>query len=346
MTIQKRKVKKPSGSCLIAALSLFIAVSAHAQTVEQDLVGLGMNPELADYISGVIPGGSVLDNATFLKGRNQADSADINILEIDSGDNTLINSSAGDELILRLDDDANRLIKFNGNAGDTALVMNWGDGGTTAAQQLFIGSGNADADDDSQLYITGGGLYNGSGTRGSGIRVTGNEAGATGAFYLVTGDVSGANGLIFLNHSTSKLQIAPVSTTPFATFDQTAGTTGGLKLAAQYGLHMAAYVPTMAATPAAGTNDFKIGMNAVPTAAAATGALLPASPTQGDIVEIMNTMGNEIQIFPGSGDTINNASANTVVGLGAYMRATCVANSASAWICYVPVAAAIATPGA
>lgn len=72
--------------------------SAYAQTVTNDLIGLGMKPELAEYIAGILPGGSVLDNNTYLKGRNQADSADIDILKVDATDDTVLNADTGDTI--------------------------------------------------------------------------------------------------------------------------------------------------------------------------------------------------------------------------------------------------------
>ncbi len=82
---------------------LLIALNAgyvFAQSVEDDLVGLGMKPEIANYLSGILPGGAVLDNNTFLKGRNAADSADISILKVDGSDETYLNADSGDSIVL------------------------------------------------------------------------------------------------------------------------------------------------------------------------------------------------------------------------------------------------------
>ena len=338
MEIQKRKPRKPSKPCILGLIaSVFLATSVQAQSVTDDLVGLGMNDALAEYIAAILPSGSVAGNNTYIKGRNQANSADINMLKIDTGDNTVLNSSAGDELVFQLDDDANRLIKFNGNAGDTALVMNWGDGGTTAAQQLFIGSGNADADDDSQLYISGGGLYNQSGTRGSGLRLTGNEADATGAAYLVTGDVSGANASIYLNHSASKLFIAPASTTPFATFDQTAAT-GGLSFAAGYNNRFPAatvITPSTNATPISGSSISNV-VNVVATAAATANSYvnLPVATAHvGKDFDLLNTSAHPMKIQPDNADSMNTSAAGTAYSCTTGSYCKCRAISNTLWGC-------------
>jgi len=55
-----------------------------------------MPSEQAEYISGILPGGSVLGNNTFLKGRNKANDADISTLKVDATDDTVLNADTGD----------------------------------------------------------------------------------------------------------------------------------------------------------------------------------------------------------------------------------------------------------
>jgi hypothetical protein len=83
----------------IVFISLLFAGSVQAQSVENDLVGLGMQPVLAEYIAGILPAGSVLGNNTFLKGRNAANSADISILKVDGSDETVLNADTGDSIV-------------------------------------------------------------------------------------------------------------------------------------------------------------------------------------------------------------------------------------------------------
>jgi hypothetical protein len=165
---------------------LLFSFSLQAQTVKQDLTGLGMKSELAEYFASILPGGAVLDNNTYLKATDQAGSGQINILKVDSGDNTLINSSASDELILQLEDDASRLIRFTA-ASDAALAMKFGDAGTTATQQLTISASTADADDDGSLILCGGGAYGTAGNRGACITLSGEEVGSGGNAIINTG---------------------------------------------------------------------------------------------------------------------------------------------------------------
>ena len=65
---------------------------ASADTVA-DLVGLGMNPELAELVASL---STTKSNAAWFKARNQANSADINIMSVDATDDTVLNADSGD----------------------------------------------------------------------------------------------------------------------------------------------------------------------------------------------------------------------------------------------------------
>lgn len=342
------KKKKPRKPCLTAiVLSFLITSEAFADATARDLMSLcGMQGPCADAVVGQL----AHDNASSITFSNAAGNDTIPILGVDSSDDTIIRSDAGNKVRINIAEDAQRYFNINATS-DTAFSINYGDAGVTAAQNLSILASTSDADDDGSIDIGGGGAI--SSSRGAYLEVSGNELAGAGDVKIATGNAAGSDAFILLNASGSTLNILDSSSANFLTINQTAGTTGGIQLAAQYGLHMAAYVPTMTtggvATPAAGTNDFKIGMNAVPTAAAAAAALLPASPSQGDIIEVLNTGPNEVNVCPGSGDTIASAgttgSANICVGVQTGTKATFVANSTSAWFAVVPIAAGFATPG-
>lgn len=88
-----------------------------------------------------------------------------------------------------------------------------------------------------------------------------------------------------------------------------------------------AYVPTMAATPASGTNDLKVGYNAVPTAAANTSACLPLSPQDGDLVVVENGMANAVRPKSCSTPGVNGGAAGTYMSVPAWARAVLRYNS-------------------
>lgn len=220
---------------LLLALLVFPAL-AHAvpppytQNQETDrLISLGMTSELAAEITEWAGGGGglldlTLPNSVYLKGLNAAGTGTINLAEIDNSDNTRINSSASDELILQLEDDANRLISFTA-ASDTALKMKFGDGGTTAVQQLTISASTADADDDSTLILAGGGAD--GGTRGASITLPGEEVsgGADIVYNAGTGDTH-----VFAIAGTGELTISDDSLLLFGAA-ATIGTSGATSLA-------------------------------------------------------------------------------------------------------------------
>jgi hypothetical protein len=103
----------------------------------------------------------------------------------------------------------------------------------------------------------------------------------------------------------------------------------------------------VAGTPTPGVHTFMGGVNIVPTFAAGAAGLLPTDGTTSGDVEVINTGANEINVCPGSGDTITAGgtagSANVCVGVAALGNAKFRALSASSW--YAVAAAAAATPG-
>lgn len=92
-------------------------------------------------------------------------------------------------------------------------------------------------------------------------------------------------------------------------------------------------VPTMAATPVAGVNRFVPGVNVVPTAAANTAALLPATPVPGQIFTIINSGPNAVRIKAGGTAAINGGTAGNYVTLATQQQAECVTVGAAAHNC-------------
>lgn len=205
----KKKPKKPCYKLLALALLVFFVGEARAQTVAQDLIGLGMKPEVADYLAGILPSGSVLGNNTFLKGRNAANSADINILKVNATDDLEISSDSGDYIQFNPGSDAQRLFIMSASS-DTALEFKYGDGGVTASQGLSISAQTADADDDASISIASGGSE--SATRGGYIQVIGNErASVGGEVDLWGGAVATGNILFRIGHSSAIVGVVNTS---------------------------------------------------------------------------------------------------------------------------------------
>lgn len=174
-------------SLLIVLITAQIAV---ADTCSKNLMPLFTGPQAAEICASFSAGTiGTLANGTYAVARNAANSANINVWRVNSSDDTVINSSAADDLILQLEDDAQRLISFDASS-DTSLRMFWGDGGTTASQDLYILAGTANGDDDSTLTIGGGGGTGADSARGAYIQTKGLDVGgadAGGQIDLVLG---------------------------------------------------------------------------------------------------------------------------------------------------------------
>lgn len=111
-----------------------------------------------------------------------------------------------------------------------------------------------------------------------------------------------------------------------------------LQLPAQVGVVRVPAVPTMAATPAVGTNQFYPGLNVIPTAAANTAAFLgPATPTPGHEFVISNASGNSVRIKAAGGATMNGATAGGYVVIPNLATVQCFTQAAGNQICLQPV---------
>ena len=206
------KKKKPRKPCLIGLLlSLLIATDVFAQTVQDDLIGLGMKPEQAEYLSTILPAGSVLGNNTYLKARNQANSADLSILKSDTSDNTYINTGSGKVII--------QAVAGTPEVKTSARNFEWQ--AISTPTPFSFHSSTSDAADNQSVNFTGGGAYAGDGSRGSYFILNGNEVSGAGDFDLATGSASGSIGRIRLLHSASTLDIMTSGGATFAQFDQT-----------------------------------------------------------------------------------------------------------------------------
>lgn len=116
----------------------------------------------------------------------------------------------------------------------------------------------------------------------------------------------------------------------------------GLILNAGFGYNLGTgYVPTLAATPVAttGANEFKPGLNIVPTHAAnVAGFLGPKTPVPGQAFVVKNTAGASIRIKAAGGATMNGATAGGFIDLANLATAFCQTTSVSNQDCQLPAA--------
>lgn len=306
---------------VLASLVLILGVAsgAFAQTVANDLAGLGMPAEQADYLASIIPAGAALDNNVYLKANNQAGNADVNLIKLDTSDNTVINSSASDDLILQLEDDANRLISFDA-ASDTALAMSFGDGGTTAGQGLLIAASTADGDDDYTLSLAAGGA--GSESRGGYVLLRGNEHASAGDVVIASGNSTGSNVLSYIA----------------GTLETSLGASGLAFQGAGDSIQHPAYsvmTPSTNSTPVAGGSITGI-MSAVATAMPTANSFvsLPAAtPHVGKNFVVYNQSAHPLKLVPATGDSILPAAAITPFTCATGLRCDCLVMDGTSWVC-------------
>lgn len=151
-----------------------------------------------------------------------------------------------------------------------------------------------------------------------------------------------------VNAATGKEVLVSVANTPYARFatsslypdvsnslalGYSSKFWNGLWLGANSDVSRAVFVPTMAATPVAATNDFKLGLNVVPTAAANTAALMPTPVTAGQRLTIVNNSGAAVRIKAGGTNTINGSAGGAYIPLAVAAIADCTASTTTNWYC-------------
>lgn len=306
----KKKPKKPCYKLLALALVVFMVAEAQAQTVAKDLIGLGMKPEQADYLADILPAGSVLGNNTYLKGRNAANSADIDMMKITTGDDLLINSDSGDFIQFQIGSDPQRVFNMNASS-DTAIEFTYGDGGTTATQVFSIMSTTGDADDDSTIHVGGGGTA--SATRGGFLSAKGNELATTGGAVSLTGGAI-ATGNIDMNISHASAAFRVINSSAATTWsigdsgNMTAGTGGG---------HIIMDVQDKNFYNISGLGSIDADVTTVATAATTTAYLASNSSGNNFVIvsNIADTVGGNI-IGMKTRAAANASNANTIISSG------------------------------
>lgn len=237
-----------------AILALLVPAIAFAQsssvTGSQVSNLCGLATPCGDLIASI---NVYLTNGSWLKSRNAADNADLNLLRADTSDNTELNVASGKTLNLSV-------------------------AGTPVSSMAATGA-----------LTTGAGI----------TATTGNITSTAGSFIVS---------------------------------------------AAGQGYRLAAYVPTFAATPVAGTNLIAPGLNVAPTAAANTAAMFAATPVVGTQYRIFNSGPNTVRLKGGGATTINGATAGGYIALATLTSASCVVTAASNINCSLEAAPTPAGP--
>lgn len=175
--------------CFVLLAFVFIVNPAEAQETRSRilsfLTGVGLSPEVADYISKISTGTAVYSNAAWEQWRNAANSANLNVLRANSSNNTELNSGGSS-------------IDFQ--VGGTVVYGVTSAGLVSVANPFQVISNTSDGSDNKIIKINGGGGL--GSTRGAELELDGNENAQTGGVVLSTGAVTSAL-MNFSNLSTS-----------------------------------------------------------------------------------------------------------------------------------------------
>lgn len=133
---------------------------------------------------------------------------------------------------------------------------------------------------------------------------------------------------------------ASASNTPSVSIDATRGITYS---SSTQETHIVPFVPTLVATPVAGTNDFR-SLSIVPTVAAnAAGCLPTPSATVSDTYNIFNNnAANAIRVKACGTPGMNGGASGTYISVPAQSLASCRSSSATNYNC--TVSAVVPTP--
>lgn len=323
----------------ILVCALLMASFAEAQTVTDDLVGLGMHPELAEFIATRIPGGVNLDNNAFFKSTDAAGTGTLSMLKGDATDDTVLNADSGDMIKFSV---ANTPVAAIGAATPVAAftpqaVGNLVSGGSIQGTS-FISSG----------AFTGAGLMVGTPVSGvtpaAGVISVGGQANF--ASKINSTSYLQAQGALY---GTPKAGITPNAgnVAVGGTLDVVGASTLGavsltsvssdIPLAAgkQVQQAVAIITPSTNMTPAAASNLASPINRLVAGSPTLAAVHLPAAtPNKGKTFFISNEGSNPVLVFPGGTDKINAGGAATPVSVAAGKLERCIVTQNDRSLCF------------
>lgn len=169
-------MKNSTAKILALVITLLCARNVYAQRGASDLMGLGMSPQLASYLT---TNGVPMSNNQYEKILNAAGTGYINVLKVDSTDDTVLNSDTGDVIKLSV-------------AGTTEATLDDDKLTLSGASFEFIPGATSllfrnNADSASNLSITDAGLA----TVRAGLTVTASDITATAGNFVVSDSTKG-----------------------------------------------------------------------------------------------------------------------------------------------------------
>lgn len=153
-------------------------------------IGDALNPVDTIYVTNIIPapgggGGSSfpLSNNSWATWRNQSNSTDINVLKLNTDDNTVLNAITGKSVNFSINDSPQWKIEdglVGASDGDLVYMNTVG----------YIRGNTSDGSDNGQLTLSGGGDGSPVSSRGGHVNIYGNDHSAAGSIELKAGATS------------------------------------------------------------------------------------------------------------------------------------------------------------
>lgn len=192
-----KKSLKVALCAYVFVLALILPLQAFSTPGDADqLISLGMPPAIARKLVAIVNTlASPIDNNVYITARNAANSGNINVLKVDSGDETILNADTGDKVHFAIAG-TNEI-----DVGNDSILYTVVTAGTPS-----ILTSSVDAADDNTLSI--GSASAASDTRGGFLSLLGNEVSSVGGgIDLTAGNVATATVDVNLEHSSSSFNV-------------------------------------------------------------------------------------------------------------------------------------------
>ncbi len=100
---------------IVLILSLLVSFNVSAQVTDTQLMGLGMPAALATTVASIGQGSAVMNNASYLKWRNAANSANLNVMRVDSNNDVVINAPSTRGIYFQYNGSSGWILDSSGN---------------------------------------------------------------------------------------------------------------------------------------------------------------------------------------------------------------------------------------
>lgn len=313
---------------ILLLVALLVATSAHAQSTRDqataNLMGLGMPGQLAAEVAGLSTGLGVVPNNTYIKARNAANSANIN----------LVGTNASNQVSIAPDS----TLMINANNGATY----YGSGLYASGAVPLLGVDTVDGTDNKSISLTAGTAA--SSARSGFVTASGNEvASIGGTVNIVGGNAASGNVRLAISNAAAQVRVVNASDSTAWYFDNAGtltadGTNGGNIVMTKAKTGVVFPSGTVAATGStqADAAALPTTVQRVTAADATKGVKLGAlsTYTTGQVILIANAAAAVLKLYSdAAGETINGTAGTTAFSIAANAVVQCYKYDTTNWYC-------------